>query len=49
MFCGDTTPGMTSRISRHKVRMSDLCEPADICYHQEHHPGGGPLPQPKAA
>ena len=25
-----------------------LCEREDICYHQEHHPGGVALPQPKA-
>ena len=34
-------------VSRGKARMSDLCEPEDICYHQEHHPGGGALPQLK--
>ena len=39
---------MTSRVSRGKACMSDLCEPEDIYYHQEHHPRGGPLPQPKA-
>ena len=39
---------MTSRVSCGKARMSDLCEPEDICNHQEHHPGGWPLPHPKA-
>ena len=28
--------------------MSDLWELVDICHHQEHHSGGGALPQPKA-
>ena len=28
--------------------MSDLWELVDICHHQEHHPRGGGLPQPKA-
>ena len=28
--------------------MSDLWDLVDICRHQEHHPGGGALPQPKA-
>ena len=27
--------------------MSDLWELVDICHHQEHHPRGGGLPQPK--
>ena len=27
---------------------SDVCEPEDICYHQEQHPAGGALPQPKS-
>ena len=31
---------MTSWVSRGKAHMSDLCELEDICYHQEHHPGG---------
>ena len=36
--------GMTSRVSRGKTRMSDLCEPEDMWYHKEHQPSGTALP-----
>ena len=34
-------------VARGKACMSDLCEPEDIYYHQQHHPRGGALPQPR--
>ena len=37
-----------SGLSSGKGCTNELRELEDICYHQEHHPGRGGLPQPKA-